>query len=854
MKRIYALFIMVAVGIWSHAETFVPFVIPAKANPESEIKLDYKPITEQDRIYIRDGHFYRGSEPIRFWGVNLSFASNFPTHADAELVAERMARAGINAIRCHHMDSATWPRGIWQKDGKTLHPEALDRLDYFIDQLAKRGIYTDLNLHVGKEYSRSLGLPPSPDGMDKMIAIFVPELVAAQKDYAKRMLDRKNAYRPYRYADDPAIAIVEITNENSLFMWSAAEVLPNLPTVYADILQNQYNSWLKSKYGTNAKLIEAWAASSKPLSDNLLTNGDFGQWQADRNAPDGWTLEQHETAKVRASVVGYHGKSGLLIEPTTCDGTEWHLQFNQSKLKLQEGQDYTLVFEIAAPKERTLSVSVIQAHDPWNNLGLYRAITLRPEWKLYRLTFTATQSDDNARTGFSFGKQSEPFYVRAIGFHEGADFTPDKTESLENATVKVFGEVESRTRQLDRMMFFAETEKAYFDGMRQYIKTDLGSKAMVTGTIVFGPLGLYAQSDMDFIDSHAYWQHPRFPNRPWDSSDWLIDQKAMSEYPQEATLFRLASERLAGKPFTVTEYNHPAPLDSQAECVPMIASFAAAQNWDGVWLYTYSHTGDTWGREVMNSYFDIDTNPAKWGFVPAGALIFRERLLLPQNFKMTLALTGPQGPALNQLAGLHSKYNSNLFGATGLSCKDIVRNEIAWVMGQSEKTITQKQRPTQGDLQRVTSWDWEPGRYFIKNEFCLISAGHRDKPAAFEWIKTTSPERSTITVTALDGKEMHVSSSRLLITACGRCENTGMEFSEDRRTVGLQWGKAPVQIEAVEGTLDLSKFFQGPYNKDAVWTCCALNPDGTKKAEVPIKDNILELSAKYGTMWYVLTK
>ncbi|MBN2512469.1 MAG: hypothetical protein JXB18_05985, partial [Sedimentisphaerales bacterium] len=63
MKRIYALFIMVTIGLWSQAETFVPFVIPAKANPESEIKQNYKSITEQDRIHVKDGHFYRGSEP-----------------------------------------------------------------------------------------------------------------------------------------------------------------------------------------------------------------------------------------------------------------------------------------------------------------------------------------------------------------------------------------------------------------------------------------------------------------------------------------------------------------------------------------------------------------------------------------------------------------------------------------------------------------------------------------------------------------------------------------------------------------------------------------------------------------------
>jgi hypothetical protein len=69
---------MIAIGLWSHAETFVPFVIPAKVNPESEIKLDYKPITEQDQIYIKDGHFYRGSEPNSVLGRKPELCVQFP--------------------------------------------------------------------------------------------------------------------------------------------------------------------------------------------------------------------------------------------------------------------------------------------------------------------------------------------------------------------------------------------------------------------------------------------------------------------------------------------------------------------------------------------------------------------------------------------------------------------------------------------------------------------------------------------------------------------------------------------------------------------------------------------------------
>ena len=87
----------------------------------------------------------------------------------------------------------------------------------------------------------------------------------------------------------------------------------------------------------------------------------------------------------------------------------------------------------------------------------------------------------------------------------------------------------------------------------------------------------------------------------------------------------------------------------------------------------------------------------------------------------------------------------------------------------------------------------------------------------------------------------------MLITACGRCENTGMQFSPDRRTVGRNWGHAPVQIEAVRGSLVVP---------DGKWICHALAPDGSPKQQVPISyengRGTLTLSPEYGTMWYLL--
>jgi len=751
-------------------------------------------------------------------------------------------------VRLHHMDTATWPRGIWDADGSTLCPEAIDRLDYFIDQLAQHGIYVDLNLHVGKEHSKTLNLPEPPENYDKMVSLFVPQIIEAQKIYARRLLEHQNKYRPWRYADDPAIAIVEITNENSLFMWSAPWVLPALPPFYAGILQEKYNRWLKAKYGSTEKLTAAWSAGSTVLGDNLLRNSDFGNVSPDKTVLDKWRLEQHDRAKAEIAATVFEKQKCLCIRPVQIDGTEWHLQLNQQNLSIRKDQNYTVELQITAAKERPVTISVIQANSPWKNLGLYKIISAGREWKQVRLAFTATDSDDNARINVVFGNNDVPIYLAAIALRPGADFGPGKDESIEQSTVRVFGEIESEARQLDRLMFLAETEKAFFDAMRNYLKKDLGCKAMITGTIVFGPLGLYAQSDMDFIDAHAYWQHPQFPRKSWDPNDWLIEQKAMSDYPEESTLMKLVAERLSGKPFTVTEYNHPAPLDSQAECVPMIASFAASQDWDGVWLYTYSHTNTNWGRDFMNSYFDIDSNPAKWGFVPAGAAIFRQEGIAPLQSRQVFAC----GSDIEDIALNHLMYQGKLLR--------IAENQF-W-----------KEKPIPIDKRLEASFNRSPGMaeirplmhsditwfadqqekcYLAQSPKCIVIAGHSANmlQATDGLCKLSGPSLSTITVTPLDNQYLDRSDA-ILLTACGRCENTGMQFSADRQTVGRNWGTGPVRIETVEGTIDLAKILK----ETGAIKVFALNPDGTKKIEVPVVAGKIEMSAKYGTMWYLTTK
>jgi len=874
------------------AESFVPFVIPARPNPDSLIAAPpAEPInTDSDRLVARSGHFYRGDERVRLWGVNLSFGANLPKHEDAPRIAARLAAAGVNTVRCHHTDTARWPRGLWNAgDGRDIAPDALDRLDFFIDQLARRGICVDINLHVGREHSQFLGLPKTNSDYDKISNIFTPALVDAQKKYARDLLTHVNPYRKARYADDPAVAIVEITNENSFFMWGAEQTLRTLPDYYAKILQGRFNAWLKQQYGSDEKLRNAWSEGSEPLGGNLLKNGDFETNEVGGTIPLHWSLEQHGTCKAWCSRQRLEARRALQIDIAEADDTEWHLQFNQRGLALKKGQYYTVAFEAAGAKPRSITCAVGQADSPWSNLGLSQRVELTEKRTSFRYGFVAQADEDNARLSFAFGASQIPIHLANVELRPGGRVGLKEGESVEKANVAIFAETESPPRTLDRMIFLAETEKAYFDDMRNFIQKDLGSKALVTGTIVFGPLGLYAQSDMDFIDAHAYWQHPRFPGRPWDAANWLIDQKPMTDYPDEATLFRLAAERLHGKPFTVSEYNHPAPLDSQAECVPMIASFAAAQDWDGVWLYTYSHSSDDWDRQNLSSYFDIDTNPAKWGFMRAGSAIFREAVVSPVEGRL-VAVLAASSDIVRHLAQLHLTYDGDMFGAVSAACgatrQAVLSNQLYVSLRPSSAVEPTVQSPTK------LTWSVENGKglYFVgagagilagdttrfvqarpvRNS--LLGGAARGRGGISNGARIDSPVYAVITATPLDGVPWW-NSKKILVTACGRCENTGMKFSDDRRTVGRDWGGPPVQIEAVEGTISI-KVPTGPVRNSLVgaaarggagisngagqWKCQALGPDGTPSQQVAVRiegeQNTVELSPKYKTMWYLLTR
>lgn len=832
----------------AYAQQFVPFVIPAITSTTSPLVFRQESIaTTSPRVIAIDGHFRRDGRRMRFWGVNTSNGANLPARQDAGPLAERLAAAGVNSVRIHHLDTSPWPKGVFNsRDGRALEPEALDRLDYFVSQLAGHGIYVDLNLHVGRAASKYLGLPDPGTKYDKLVDLFMPSLMQAQQDYARAMLTRQNPYRGLRYADDPAVAIVEISNEDSFFMSEAMQRLRNLPMPYSGELRTRYNDWLKRRYGTTAKLLKAWSAGVEPISRDLLKNSFFTM-TGNTNALLHWDMDEAGLARGTVHIGDYRGRHSVKLNVMNVDDAPADLSLRQRGLSLEDECEYHVELVGAADTTRTVMVTASVNEPPYRNLGLLRSVRLTPDWTTFTLDFICKDMTDDARICVELSGTTGDVYLAAVTLNHGGQVALQRDESLESGTVELFGKQEAPDRAMDRLRFLATTEKLYYDSMRQFIYDTLNCKALVTGTIVFGPLGLWAQSDMDFIDAHAYWKHPSFPGKSWDMSNWVVEQTAMTDRPQRATLWGLAAQRLDGKPYTVTEYNHAAPNDFQAECVPIIASYAAAQDWDGVWLFDYGADPQTTNPQRFSGFFTIEQNPAKWGFMRAGAAMFRDCGIKPQDTGDIYPLVR-SADTLSDLSQLQFNIGSNVYSVL------TSENQLPWVKALEHRvSIAIKPRPPTVALAGRKTLHWESGPatglFQAEGPGARAFTGHaRDFATSTTGVLSVSaPEFAAVTETAIDEKPL-IASDTILVTACGRCENTGMEFSADRQMVN-SWGPAPVQIEAVEGRLQL------PEGK---WKCAALGADGLPKTKVPIISeagrSFLRLLPEYGTMWYLLER
>jgi hypothetical protein len=234
----------------------VPFTLDAQRALQSRSPVDVSflldaPAGKHGFLQVANGHLATGEgQRLRLWGVNITDWSKgsrqIPAKKDAAFWAATLARFGVNCVRFQFLDLDA-PRGLIAAggpDSRHLDAAQFDREDYFIAQLEKRGIYIDLNLLVGRRFKAGDGVEVVNNGPYRGVnlkgtSLFDRRMIELQKEYARELLAHRNPYTGLRYTDDPAVALVEINNENALNIGYR----PPSP-FYAKELTEMYNTWL----------------------------------------------------------------------------------------------------------------------------------------------------------------------------------------------------------------------------------------------------------------------------------------------------------------------------------------------------------------------------------------------------------------------------------------------------------------------------------------------------------------------------------------------------------------------------------------------------------------------------------
>jgi hypothetical protein len=112
---------------------------------------------------------------------------------------------------------------------------------------------------------------------------------------------------------------------------------------------------------------------------------------------------------------------------------------------------------------------------------------------------------------------------------------------------------------------------------------------------------------------------------------------------------------------------------------------------------------------------------------------------------------------------------------------------------------------------------------------------------------TTPYNWATITLTSLDGKSLE-ESSKILLAAAGRVENTDMQWNDQKTSVSNKWGNSPTRAEGIPANISLSNL-----KNIKIYS---LDPAGNILEEISVKkrgkEQSFNIGAQYKTLWYII--
>jgi len=224
-----------------------------------EALLDLRGLNEKvagSRGYVRtqgNDFVLADGRPVKFWAANAGGVIHSLDHDSHVYLARHLAKRGVNLVRLHG--------GIYSSRDPAVDRRKLDNIHHFVWALKQQGIYTKLSFYFPAWFR----LDPwhrEADRWSFMVLFFDADMQRIYFNWADTLLKTPNPYTGVPLGRDPAVAMVEVQNEDSHFFWTFDK--KNAPPQRWETLQRLYGAWLTEKYGSLDKALAAWAGQRNP--------------------------------------------------------------------------------------------------------------------------------------------------------------------------------------------------------------------------------------------------------------------------------------------------------------------------------------------------------------------------------------------------------------------------------------------------------------------------------------------------------------------------------------------------------------------------------------------------------------
>jgi hypothetical protein len=317
---------------------------------------------------------------------------------------------------------------------------------------------------------------------------------------------------------------------------------------------------------------------------------------------------------------------------------------------------------------------------------------------------------------------------------------------------------------------------------------------------------LHVQSNMmfDVIDGHGYWEHPNLDAKTF------IKNTPMVNDPADSTVVQFARTPVVGRPYTISEVNHPFPHEYACEGFPILTAYALLHDWDGIMWFEWGrgHRHETKDGIPRNGWFDLSADPMKRAAIASCAAMWHRRDVKAAKKMIVRSYTEDQLVAALKMP---DRWTKRPFFTDGFARTTPLEHATRFTLDPSIKPTPFPPPPS---LSRIVSdtgelvWqgaDREKGLVTVETPRSEGLIGFVKNAGTGAALAHLAPALDTdfcaLMLTALDDRAI-ATSGRLLLSATARSTNTDFAWEADRQTVA-SWGRGPTRIEPVRGTITL---------------------------------------------------